>query len=240
MLQPSGYDGNSLWDGLKMGMDLLAKDSNPTRMTSCFILNGGCPNIVPPRGHLPMLRRYKDSQPTNFSCTINTYGFGYNLDSTLLDDIAREGQGSYSFIPDSGFVGTVFTNALANLCSTLGKKVRLTIEPIGDGVELQVENIGRNESEEDDDDDQNIGKRRTGVYGGHPCTRASWGLSLDLGTLRYGQDKDIVIRIKKTTRMIARCWARARCWIASIVRCFLMEQSSNIIQGIWLVGETNG
>jgi Mg-chelatase subunit ChlD len=197
MLQPSG--STNLWDGLKMGMDLLAKDSNPTRMTSCFILTDGCPNIVPPRGHLPMLRRYKDSQPTNFSCTINTYGFGYNLDSTLLDDIAREGQGSYSFIPDSGFVGTVFTNALANLCSTLGKKVRLTIEPIGDGVELQVENIGRNESEEDDDDDQNIGKRRTGVYGGHPCTRASWGLSLDLGTLRYGQDKDIVIRIKKTT-----------------------------------------
>ena len=88
-LRPSG--STNLWDGLKMGMDLLATDANPRRLTSCFILTDGCPNIVPPRGHLSMLRRYKDSASKNFSCVINTYGFGYNLDSTLLDEIAREG-----------------------------------------------------------------------------------------------------------------------------------------------------
>jgi len=196
-LQPSG--STNLWDGLKMGLDLLANDSDPKRLTSCFILTDGCPNIVPPRGHLPMLRRYKDSASTknDFSCIINTYGFGYNLDSTLLDDLAREGQGSYSFIPDSGFVGTVFTNALANLCSTIGKKVKLTLEPIGNGTTFEIERYQTNDAD-DDDDDNLIGKRRSGTYGGHPCTKASWGWSLDLGSIRYGQSKDIVIRLKSS------------------------------------------
>ena len=195
-LSPSG--STNLWDGLKMGLDLLASDSNPKRLTSCFILTDGCPNIVPPRGHLPMLRRYKDSASAknDFSCVINTYGFGYNLDSTLLDDLAREGMGSYSFIPDSGFVGTIFTNALANLCSTLGKKVRLTLEPM-DNTSFEIERY-HTHAEADEDDDDSIGKRQSGTYGGHPCTRTSWGWSLDLGCLRYGQTKDIVVRIKST------------------------------------------
>jgi len=196
-LRPSG--STNLWDGLKMGMDLLANDADPHRLTSCFILTDGCPNIVPPRGHLSMLRRYKDSANKNFSCVINTYGFGYNLDSTLLDDIAREGQGSYSFIPDSGFVGTCFTNSLANLCSTMGKQVKLTLEPIGDGTHFEIERYDSVVGDADDEDDAVIGKRRQGTLGGHPCTRTSWGWSLDLGCLRSGQTKDIVVRLTSTS-----------------------------------------
>ena len=46
------------------------------------------------------------------SCTINTFGFGYSLDSPLLGDLANHGGGMYNFIPDSGFVGTVFIKAI--------------------------------------------------------------------------------------------------------------------------------
>ena len=193
-LQPSG--STNLWDGLKMGMDLLSADSNPKRLTACFVMTDGCPNIEPPRGHLPMLRRYKDSHAPGFSCTINTYGFGYSLDSTLLDELAREGHGSYSFIPDPNFVGTVFGNSLANLCTTMAKKVRLTLEPMGSGASLQMERVSASGNDDDDDDDAVIGKRRAGTLGGYPCTRASWGWSIDLGTLRYGQEKNLVIRIR--------------------------------------------
>jgi hypothetical protein len=37
---------------------------------------------------------------------INTFGFEYRLDTKVLVDIARKGNGAFSFIPDSGFVGT--------------------------------------------------------------------------------------------------------------------------------------
>ena len=59
---------------------------------------------------------------------ISTFGFGYNLKSDLLVDIATEGTGTYSFIPDSGFVGTVFVNALANTLTTCADNVSLAID----------------------------------------------------------------------------------------------------------------
>jgi hypothetical protein len=36
---------------------------------------------------------------------MNTFGFGYSLDSALLNDISHEGNGTYAFIPDSSLVG---------------------------------------------------------------------------------------------------------------------------------------
>ena len=60
--------------------------------------------------------------------SIYTFGFGYSLDTKLLVDIARTGKGCFSFIPDSGFVGTVFVHTLANVATSCGKYARLTLE----------------------------------------------------------------------------------------------------------------
>jgi hypothetical protein len=48
--------------------------------------------------------------------------------SQLLTDLAVEGGGMYSFIPDSGFVGTAFVNSLGNHLSRMGKRAVLSIE----------------------------------------------------------------------------------------------------------------
>lgn len=91
-----------------------------------MLFTDGQPNIVPPRGHLPMLKKYKEENDVN--CCISTFGFGYNLDSELLDELAIEGRGSFAFIPDGQFVGTVFVNALSNLMTTLAIDTILCIE----------------------------------------------------------------------------------------------------------------
>lgn len=83
-----------------------------------MLLTDGQPNIVPPRGHLPMLQRYQEKNSA-LEFSINTFGFGYNLDSKLLTDLAVEGAGTYSFIPDSGFVGTCFVHATRSLLYSL-------------------------------------------------------------------------------------------------------------------------
>lgn len=49
------------------------------------------------------IREYKDSNP--LTSTINTFGFGYSLNSVLLKDLAHEGNGTFAFIPDSSLVG---------------------------------------------------------------------------------------------------------------------------------------
>jgi len=89
-----------------------------------FLLTDGCPNLEPPRGHLPTLDKLK--KKTNFTSTINTFGFGYELDSKLLEDIAILGNsGSYAFIPDGSFVGTIFVNAITTTLTTVATNVEV-------------------------------------------------------------------------------------------------------------------
>ena len=74
------------------------------------------------------MQRYRDTHGGRYPGTINTFGFGYSLDSSLLSDMAIEGGGMYAFIPDSGFVGTAFVNALGNHLSSYGKQCVVSVE----------------------------------------------------------------------------------------------------------------
>merc|ERR1719247_2427089 len=94
------------------------------RRKALLLLTDGQPNMNPPKGHLPELRDYKDQHP-DFSFQINTFGFGYNLNSELLLDLAAEGSGTFAFIPDALIVGTTFVNSIANVRSTLTQNATL-------------------------------------------------------------------------------------------------------------------
>jgi hypothetical protein len=64
-LTPMGT--TNLWDGLKTGMDVLQRDTEPGRTQYLMLLTDGVPNVEPPRGHIPMLRRY-GAHPTAAPC----------------------------------------------------------------------------------------------------------------------------------------------------------------------------
>merc|ERR1719330_1006439 len=113
-------------DSLRIGGEVGRTD----RQQAILLLTDGQPNNVPPRGHLPELRDYKDSHP-GFNFQLNTFGFGYNLDSELLLDLATEGQGTYAFIPDAIIVGTTFVNSVANVLSTMSLSSPLSLTPRG-------------------------------------------------------------------------------------------------------------
>lgn len=170
-LKPGGR--TNLWDGLYTGMELLRKARAPGRTAAVLLLTDGCPNIEPPRGHMPMLRRYLDTH-SELSATIHTFGFGYQLDSSLLDKLATEGHGAYSFIPDSSFVGTAFVHAVSNVLSTAARDVTLALEPAA-GVTPAA---GRP------------------VLADIPCESTSWGLNIRLGNLQFGQRRDVVVRLR--------------------------------------------
>ncbi|CAE6459883.1 unnamed protein product [Rhizoctonia solani] len=150
-------------------------DTRDQRLSAVFILTDGQPNIEPPRGHIPMLKSYLDALPPDApKFTISTFGFGYNLDSRLLDEIADLGQGMYGFIPDSGMVGTVFVHALANLMSTWAT-----------GCTLDVEVVMKDPNAE----------AKVQVLGALPVTHSSWGASIRVGDIQYGQSKDVVLQL---------------------------------------------
>jgi hypothetical protein len=163
-------DGQTnLWEGLFTGLEILRKGGTSNRLSTVLLLTDGQPNISPEKGHVPMLREYKAQYPS-LLCTINTFGFGYNLDSVLLRDVCVEGNGMYAFIPDAGFVGTCFVNTMSNILVTMARNLSLEIT-----TQNGVQFVGA-----------------PGVI----CTQTSENSHvLTLGTLQYGQGREAVWRV---------------------------------------------
>lgn len=157
----------NLWDGLRSGLEVLSKGQRAVGSNAAlFLLTDGCPNMEPPRGHLPTLEKLK--KKTNFTCTINTFGFGYELDSKLLEDIAILGNsGSYAFIPDGSFVGTIFVNAITTTLTTIATNVKVSVH----GQPIEPSEYTR--------------WYTTSVNGKDTI--------FELGAITYGQSKDLLI-----------------------------------------------
>ena len=123
-LEKLNPDGNTnLWSGLEKGLNIMKNNPNVNRNKSIILLTDGVPNVEPPRGHIAMLNRYIERNGQN--CSIHTFGFGYSLDYALLNFISNKGQGTYSFIPDCGMVGTVFEHYFANIMTTMGCNAKI-------------------------------------------------------------------------------------------------------------------
>jgi hypothetical protein len=120
-----GFDSDTLlWTGLSKGLETLevAKEG---RMSHMLLLTDGeakdKPKIMP---NLQSYRNKRDKLP----CSIHTFGIGYEIDSALLLQVSGFADGSYAFIPDAGFVGTIFVNTISNIMVTMAKDALLTLE----------------------------------------------------------------------------------------------------------------
>lgn len=121
----------NIWDGLRAGLEIMYKHRTDKVNSSIFLLTDGCPNMDPPMGYSKSLqdvkRVHSDYSKNGFVCNINTFGYGYDLNSELLKTIADIGEGTYNFIPDASFVGTIFINALTNLMMSTVYGVNITV-----------------------------------------------------------------------------------------------------------------
>ena len=126
-LEHLGPEGSTnVWDGLRLGMESSLNNPLCAKTNTCLILfTDGEPNINPPRGIVPTLEKYIKEHPLN--STIHSFGFGYSLDSALLKDIAMNGSGAYSYIPDCSMVGTTFVNMMSNILCTAVRRAELVI-----------------------------------------------------------------------------------------------------------------
>jgi hypothetical protein len=95
-----------LWGGIFQGLQ-------NNKHGEIYVLTDGVPSYEPPRGWDGQIQKYKQTHQ-QYSSVVKTFGFGYNLYSKLLHNIAHHFEGSFSFIPDAGFVGTVFIHSLVN------------------------------------------------------------------------------------------------------------------------------
>lgn len=162
--------GTYLWGGINHALQCLQGDSEKGRIAHIMLLTDGETEKEP--DVMSGLSEFKDNSG-KLPCTINAFGFGYETCGRLLLQIAEFSAGSYAFIPDAGFVGTIFVNSLSNLLCTVAANARLTLS-------------GEN------------GAEIVSVMGGWHQVRGDTRDSfvLELGALQYGQNRDVVLQMK--------------------------------------------
>lgn len=127
-INPGGT--TDIYRGLVKAIDVLKTRRSEMRNSAIILLTDGRPNISPGRGEVVEFKRLLQRQ--DFNTVLNTYGFGNDLDSTLLSELAVAGNGSYSFIPDCSMVGTIMVNTLSALLCTYGFNAKLVLNTNGE------------------------------------------------------------------------------------------------------------
>ena len=172
-IKPEGM--TNIYDGIKMASDLLGKQTDNTFNTSIMLLSDGVPNIEPPKGtFLQFKKDIEDLQDNHF--LINTFGFGYSVEVAVLKDIATLCNGSFNFIPDTNFVGTVIVNSLANTICNTHKNVTLSFEL------------------------DNANYKFMGEYN---INSTSWGFSVNVGYIKKDQPIHFVLECDENNRLIS-------------------------------------
>ena len=120
---PHGW--TNIWDALRLGLIEAQKYRNYN--TSLILFTDGEPNKNPPMGIVPSLKENL-SDIKNINFTISTFAFGYNVDSILMEEISKIGNGIYGYCPDCTMVGTIFTNFMANIMNTIESTVTIDIK----------------------------------------------------------------------------------------------------------------
>ena len=120
-LVPSGM--TNIWAGLKIAIDLANSQDNKSHNISIMLLTDGVANINPPRGVLATFETY--FKPMHGKFSIHTFAYGYDVDSSLVSQIAAMSQGVFGYIPDGTMVGTVFINTMSAILSTVYNDVMI-------------------------------------------------------------------------------------------------------------------
>ena len=162
-LIPDGM--TNIWGSLSKGLDILKTESSINRNPTINLFTDGLPSkeYRPPSGEIVLLNRYKEKCGGRLPATINTIGFGYNMDSQLLKNLAINGQ--FAFIPEKSMLATILISLVANNYTIYGNNVILQLQTT-DGVSIKQEDF----------------------VADSPITFADWGANINLKNLYLDQN----------------------------------------------------
>ncbi len=115
----------NIWDALRLGILVSQRYNNYS--TCLMLFTDGEPNINPPMGIVPSLKEVISDIP-NVDFTISTFAFGYQVDSKLMEEIAKIGNGIYGYCPDCTMVGTIFVNFMSNILTTIESTIKIEVK----------------------------------------------------------------------------------------------------------------
>jgi len=124
-IKPGGQ--TNIWGALEKALQILDSREDKSRNSAILMLTDGIPNVSPAQGEVETLKRLRKTK--NFTTPIYTFGFGYNLQPTLLYDLAKYSNGGNAHIPDGNMIATVFCNFIATILCSVVMNLQLHITP---------------------------------------------------------------------------------------------------------------
>ena len=115
----------NICDALRLGILVSQRYNNYS--TCLMLFTDGEPNINPPMGIVPSLKEVISDIP-NVDFTISTFAFGYQVDSKLMEEISKIGNGIYGYCPDCTMVGTIFVNFMSNILTTIESTIKIEVK----------------------------------------------------------------------------------------------------------------
>lgn len=141
LIQTGG--GTKIWSGIKTGLDTLKNcfQENVFRNQSMMVFTDGLDVSKPLRGNMYELDSFITSNSVwSKTISMDTVGFGRDLDSKELFEMSERLNGTFSHIPESSTAGTILINRSATDISTYGKNISVIIT-MKDGT-VSRNNIG--------------------------------------------------------------------------------------------------
>jgi len=81
-----------------------------------------------------------DVEEVQLNCTINTFGYGSNHNSDLLEKLAERFDGMYYFMKDNHSINEGFATCLGGLMSTVATNLQLSVRPINGAENVKILN----------------------------------------------------------------------------------------------------
>jgi hypothetical protein len=122
--------GNTnLWGGIAAGIKI-AEGSHHIN-TAIIVFTDGLPNIGPAMSadYERIMRDIIGIRIGKYA--IHTMGFTNSVNSDILYNIAMYGHGTFNFIPDTSFIGTIAVNAITNIKMTCITGMTITVHTGG-------------------------------------------------------------------------------------------------------------
>jgi len=124
-IKPGGQ--TNIWGAIEKALQILDGREDKSRNSAILMLTDGIPNVSPAQGEVETLKRLRKTK--NFTTPIYTFGFGYNLQPTLLYNLAKYSNGGNAHIPDGNMIATVFCNFIATILCSVVMNLQLHITP---------------------------------------------------------------------------------------------------------------